>query len=192
MTRPTSRQPSSIDRLPVDIRTQLQELLRDPRVTQLDATEQINRILAEDGHAEQISKSAVNRYSMRMAKVGRRLQESREVAQMWIGKLGATPQGEVGNLVNEILRTLSFDISLILQDGELNAESAPEVVGMLKDLALTSMRLEQSANLNVEREKEIRAQERERLQKQTLEAVETSGPMTAEQLKDKIREVYGV
>lgn len=152
------KQQSSIDRLPDDIREQLQELLRDPRVTQLQATEKINAILEAEGHDDRISKSAVNRYDLQMREFGQKLQQSREVAEMWIAKLGAAPQGKVGNLVNEILRTLSFDLSLKTSDMELDAENMPAVAGMLKDLALTTMRLEKAANLNVEREKEIRTQ----------------------------------
>jgi len=150
------KQQSSIDRLPDDIREQLQELLRDPRVTQLQATEKINAVLEADGHEDRISKSAVNRYDLQMRAVGQRLQQSREVAEMWIAKLGAAPQGKIGNLVNEILRSLSFDLSLTAADMELDAENMPAVAGMLKDLALTTMRLEKAANLNVEREREIR------------------------------------
>lgn len=150
------KQQSSIDRLPDDIREQLQELLRDPRVTQLQATEKINAVLEADGHEDRISKSAVNRYDLQMRAVGQRLQQSREVAEMWIAKLGSAPQGKIGNLVNEILRSLSFDLSLTAADMELDAENMPAVAGMLKDLALTTMRLEKAACLNVEREREIR------------------------------------
>lgn len=158
MSERKKRQQSSIDRLPDDVREQLQSLLRDPRVTQLAATAKINEILESDGHEERVTKSAVNRYSLRMEKVGRKMRESRQMAEMWIGKFGSAPQGQVGNLINEMLRTLSFDISLILQEGEINEETAPAVVDMIKDLALTTMRLEKAANLNVEREKEIRQQ----------------------------------
>ena len=52
------RQQSSIDRLPGDILEKFQELLRDPRVTGLEATARINRILKAEGHPERISKSA--------------------------------------------------------------------------------------------------------------------------------------
>jgi hypothetical protein len=149
-------QQSSIDRLPNDIREKLQELLRDPRVTQLDATARINAILEEEGHDQRLSKSAVNRYYQQMKEAGAKLRQSREVAQMWIGRLGAAPQGQVGNLVNEILRTLSFDMALMLQDGELNVKTAPGVVEMLKGLSLTMQRLEKAASENVKREEEIR------------------------------------
>ena len=153
-------QQSSIDRLPEDIRERLQELLRDPRVTQLAATARINEILAEEKAAgrlpddapERLFKSSVNRYKLRMDKVGARLKESRQAAEMWIAKLGAAPQGQVGHLVNEILRTLSFDMALVLQEGKLDEDNAPAVVDMLKGLALTMQRLERASSENVKRE----------------------------------------
>lgn len=43
-------QASSIDRLPEDIKAQLQQLLQDPRVTQLEVTAKINALLEENGH----------------------------------------------------------------------------------------------------------------------------------------------
>ncbi|WP_156182845.1 phage protein Gp27 family protein [Marinobacter subterrani] len=45
-----------------------------------------------EGHEERLSKSAVNRYAVRMNQVGEKLRQSREVAEMWIAKLGAQPQ----------------------------------------------------------------------------------------------------
>lgn len=149
---------STIARLPEDIHDRLQELLRDPRCTQLEVTARINDLLAENGHDERISKSAVNRYALQMKEAGAKLTQSRELAKMWIGKLGAAPQGQVGHLVNEILRTLAFDISLKLQDMELNEETMPEVVSQLRHLSLVAMRLEKAASENVKREAEIKRQ----------------------------------
>ncbi len=153
-----SARQSSIDRLPPDIREKLQELLRDPRVTQLEATFAINEILEEEGHRERVSKSAVNRYDMEMRKVGEKLRQSREVAEMWIGKLGAAPQGKLGNLVGEIVRTLSFEAGLKMQEFDVTLEEMPAWLKMLKDLALTNQRLEAGATLNVKRDAEIRKQ----------------------------------
>ncbi len=151
-------QSSTIERLPEDILERLHELLRDPRVTQLEATRQINEILAADGHPERVTKSAINRYDLRMREAGEKLRQSREVAKMWIGKLGAAPQGQVGHLVNEMLRTLAFDLSLKLQDTELSEESLPGVIDQVKALALAVQRLETSSTMNVKREGEIRKQ----------------------------------
>ena len=148
------KQQSSIDRLPDDIREQLQALLRDPRVTQLEATGRINAILAEQDQTL-LSKSAVNRYALRMDKIGARIRQSREVAQMWIGKLGAEPQGEVGKLLNEMVRNLAFEATTEMLDGE-----APVEPKMLKDLAIAIERLERAASENSKREQQIRNEER--------------------------------
>lgn len=152
---------SSVEQLPPDILEQLQALLRDPRVTQLDATRQINVILEQQGAEDRVSKSAVNRYAVRMERIGKRMRESRQVAEMWIGKLGAEPQGKLGNLVNEILRTLSFDAAQLLADGHIDEESLPGVIEQLKHLALATYRLERSATENVQREALIRKQAKE-------------------------------
>ena len=142
---------SSIDRLPEDIREQLQALLRDPRVTQLDATRRINAILDGTDHPERLSKSAVNRYKVQMDKVGEKIRQSREVAKMWIGRLGAEPQGEVGKLLNEMVRNLAFDATVAMAEGE-----APVEPKMLKDMAIAIERLERAASENVKREEQVR------------------------------------
>lgn len=145
------KQQSSIDRLPADIRTKLQELLRDPRVTQLEATRQINAVLEEDGSADRLSKSAVNRYAVKMEAVGAKLRQSREVAKMWIGRLGAEPQGEVGKLLNEMVRTLAFEATMEMAEG-----SEPVEPRMLRDLSIAIEKLEKAASENVKRDAEIR------------------------------------
>lgn len=147
------KQQSSIDRLPEDIRTQLQELLRDPRVTQLEATKRINIILLNEGSNEQLSKSSVNRYALRMDKVGAKIRQSREIAKFWVGQLGAEPQGEVGKLLNEMVRNLAFEATSEMLEGE-----APVEPKMLKDLAIAIERLERAASENVKREEQIRKQ----------------------------------
>ena len=182
---------SSVDKLPSDVLERLQELLRDRRCTQLDITASINALLEERGEDQRVSKSAINRYHVRMAEVGDKLRQSREVAAMWIGKLGAAPQGQVGNLINEILRTLAFDVSLKLQNTDLTAEEMPGVIGMLKELSLSVLRLEQAAGENVKREQEIKKQAAEELAAKVADEP-GGGPITPERLRQIIRESYGV
>lgn len=160
--------PSTIDQMPPDLLDKLQELLRDPRITQLSATQQINSILEQHGH-EPVSKSAVNRYSMRLEKVGARLRESREMAKMWIGKLGSEPQGEVGKLLNEIIRTLAFETSMKMAEDEKAA--SPKLLG---ELALAVQRLEAAANLNSERERKIREDERKKAAEEAAQTASES------------------
>jgi hypothetical protein len=187
------RQQSSIDRLPPDILEKFQELLRDPRVTQLQATAAINAILEADGHPDRLSKSAVNRYAVKMDKVGEKLRQSREVAKMWIGRLGAEPQGEVGKLLNEMVRNLAFEVTMKLSEGDELAEPA-----MLKNLAIAVERLERAAQQNMKVEEEARKHERERLKDETLKAIDKAEtqnggrPMTAEDFRKAIKDAYGV
>lgn len=183
--------PSSIDTLPPDVLEQLQALLRDPRCTQLGATARINAILAETGRDDVISKSAVNRYAVKMDRVGDKLRQSREMAEMWIGKIGATPQGQLGHLINEMLRTLTFDLSLKLQDGEITAEDMPGTIDMLKNLSLSVMRLERASSENVKREQEIRTQERSVAADLAAKAGRSRG-LTAEAVDALRREILGI
>jgi hypothetical protein len=166
---------SSFNRLPEDIRVKLKELLRDPRVTQVGAAQRINVILEEEGHPERVSESAVNRYAIRMNKVGAKLCQSREIAQMWIGKLGVEPQGEVGKLLNEMVRTLAFEAAMDMAEGE-----APVEPRMLKELSIAIERLERAATTNVKREEEIRKRTLEEAADRVEQAAQQSG-MNSEQ-----------
>lgn len=177
---------STIATLPPDILEMLQELLRDPRCTQLDATAKINAILEADGHPERISKSAVNRYAQRMEEVGARLRQSREVAEMWIGKLGSQPQGETGKLLNEIIRTLAFETTMQAAEGD-----EPVSPAMLKDLALAVQRLESAANMNQDRDKKIRIEERERAAAE-LDEMKSGGDFDQATLNEAIKRIYGI
>lgn len=161
---------STLDKLPPLLLSELQAYLRDPSVTQLQATEQINAILEAQGHDLTVSKSAVNRYSVKMQKVGERLTQSREMAKMWIGKLGAEPQGETGKLLNEVIRTLTFETTMKMAEDETETV-APKV---LAQLALAVQRLEASATDNLKRDAEIRKQERTRAAEEAAELAETS------------------
>lgn len=184
--------PSRVARLPEEVREALQAWLRDPGITQTEATERANELLAALD-LPPLSRHSVARYDLRMRQAGRKLRESREVAEAWIGKLGAAPQGQIGHLVNEILRTLAFDLSLTLQDQAVTAENRPAVIDQLRNLSLAVVRLERAASENVKREAEIRRRAAEEL----VAAVEREegGPdsrVSAERLREIVREAYGV
>ncbi|KUJ73918.1 hypothetical protein AVO42_00410 [Thiomicrospira sp. XS5] len=181
---------STIEKLPQDILDKLQELLRDPRVNQLDATARINAILAEQGH-DKVSKSAVNRYAQRMAKVGQKLQEAREVSKMFIDRFGEDQTGEVGKLVNEMVRTLIFDITLKMQGEAIDPDMAPELAKMVKNLGDAMNKLEQAAAINSKRERELKQQAAEELaQAAEKQASTQNGSITPEQLRDIIAGAY--
>lgn len=154
---------SSIKQLAPDVLEQLHTLLRDPRISQLDATAQINAILQERGD-EPVSKSAVNRYKLSMDQVGKAIRESREMAEIWIGKLGAAPQSQVANLTSEIIRNSLIDLSLAIQRmtmGLDDPEAAANAVRMVKDLAFSHEKLEKAVSETTNREAKIKDQARQ-------------------------------
>ena len=141
---------STIKSLAPDILEQLQALLRDPRLTQLDATRRINDILTEQGE-EPLSKSAINRYSLKMDKIGAKLTQSRAIADMWIGKLGNEPAGKVGALLNEVVRNLAFDAAIHMSEDE-----EPANPKLIKALAEAIEKLERASSENEKRSAQIR------------------------------------
>lgn len=169
------RRPSSVDLAPEDIRQQLIGWLQDRKYTQRKATEMANAALEEAGEELRLTKSSVNRFSKHMDEIGERMRHSREMADIWIKRLGAQPQGEIGSLVNEMLRTLSMEATQLLMAGELDAEALPGVIEMLRELALTSQRLERASSENVKRAAEIRRQERERVAEEVGKEAKAAG-----------------
>lgn len=176
---------NSIKSLPPPLLEQLQEWLRDPAITQLEATERLNALLEEIGEPPR-SKSAVNRYAMKMSEVGAKIQQSREIADMWIAKFGNAPQGKVGALLNELVRNLAFETALHMSEDEEPADP-----GALKELAQAIEKLERASTINEKRQLEIEKAVLEKAAEQTERAVVQAGLSadTAQQIK---RQILGI
>lgn len=149
--RRTRGKPSSIETLPEDIKRLVDELLRTKNITQKEIVERINVKLSEAGITDEISKSALNRYSTKFETIGARIRETREVAEVWTAKLGDKPTGEVSTLLIEMLRSLAFETTMHMAEGD-----EPVSPGLIKELALGIQRLENAAMMTTKREKEIR------------------------------------
>ena len=163
--------PSSIKRLPPDIRERLDEWIRDEAVTQTEAAERVNELLAElyPDHPP-VSRVAVHRYDRSMREIGEHIQQTRQLADAWIAKLGSTPGGKTGLMVIEILRGVAFDLSRKMAMSELTDDNMPGLVDGLNKLALTAQRLERSADVSERRERQIREDERKRAAEEASEA----------------------
>ena len=181
--------PSTIDRLPEDIKLELQRLLQNPRITQLDVTARINEILEADGHPERVTKSSVNRYAVKMNEAVVKVRQANEMAEMWIARFGSAPQGKIGAVVMNLLTALSYDITMKLNDTDFSdPEAMAATIDQVQRMALTIQRLEQSASLSVKREAEIRKQAGE----QVLAQLDGKQTITADEVRKAIREGYGV
>ncbi|MHB1053515.1 MAG: phage protein Gp27 family protein [Thiobacillus sp.] len=118
---------SSIKQLDPRIKEAVDQAIRDDRAT-------IDDIVAiVGGMGGDASRSAVGRYKQKAEAQMKRYREAQEVAKVWIGKLQTDPEGDVGRLLAEMLRTTAFQTI-----GDLDAGTPQDIMFLgkaLKDLA---------------------------------------------------------
>lgn len=165
--KPSRGRLSKVNLLPGDIKEQLDAMLRDGRLQQQEILDVINHAIAKAGLPTEakLSRTGLNRYSMRMEAVGSRIRQAREVSQQWIAKMGTAPEGEVSRILVETIRTLAFETVLSASEG-----SEPIEPKFIKDLAIGIEKLEKAASESHKREMEIR----KRAAEQAAEAAATS------------------
>ncbi|XAG86517.1 DUF3486 family protein [bacterium 19MO03SA05] len=154
-----SNRKSKVELLPEEIRNTLNIFIRSGNMTQKDILEAVNQMIDEAGLPDdaKLSRTGFNRYAKRMEDLGQRLRQSREVAEVWVSKLGEAPTSDVGKLLQEFVRTMAFDTSMKMMeqsDGEDGEVISPKALGQL---ALVVQRIETAAMSSMKREKEIRA-----------------------------------
>ncbi len=89
--------------------------------------------------------------------VGARLHRSRQLGEIYGGD--SKSQSKVGLSLNQALQTVVWDLLGKMQtSGEFTPEDFAASIDQVKGLTLSLARLEQSANLNLKREQEIRKQ----------------------------------
>ncbi|EET3117826.1 DUF3486 family protein [Escherichia coli O9a:H30] len=170
--RPTRGRLSKVDLLPDSIREQLHQMLREKRHTQEEIREAINVLIDEHNLPEemQLSRTGLNRYAIRMEKVGAKIRASREMAEVWAAKLGSAPTSDVGKLLMEFVKTLAFETSMSMAEDDKPV--APKALGQL---ALVAQRLEAAAMTSHKREKAIRDAFAQEMAEKTEELVRTGG-----------------
>ncbi len=118
---------SSIKRLDPRVREAVDGAIREGRAT----IDSIVALLV--GMGAEISRSAVGRYKQRAETQMQKYREAQEVAKVWIGKLQAEPEGDVGRLLAEMLRTVAYQ-----SIGDLESATPQDMMFLartLKDLA---------------------------------------------------------
>lgn len=118
---------SNITQLAPGVREAVDAAIREGRATITDIVAMIKRMGGE------ASKSAVGRYKQQAESQMQRYREAQEVARVWVGKLQTDPEGDVGRLLAEMLRTTAFQTL-----GDLDAGTPQDVMFLakaLKDLA---------------------------------------------------------
>ncbi|MBF0424320.1 MAG: DUF3486 family protein [Magnetococcales bacterium] len=185
MARQTKPRPSRIEALPLPVQELVNRLLREGATTQREILAIVNKELDKLGQ-DPLSRSGLNRYAVRMEQVGQRLRQARGVARLWIDRLGQEPEGDVGRLLNEIVRTMAFDFATKAAEGE-----EPIDPQMLRALAVTVERLEQAARTSAERERVIRKDLAEQAAGKVQETARKAG-LSDETIEQIQRDILGL
>lgn len=186
--KPTRGRPSKIDLLPEAIRDALHQMLRDKRHTQEQIREAINELIDQHDLPDdmQLSRTGLNRYASRMEAIGAKIRASREMASVWAAKLGSEPTSDVGKLLMEFVKTLAFETTMSLSDGDTTVE--PKALGQL---ALVAQRIESAQMVSHKREKEIRQAFAEEAA-ETAEKIVSQAGLSADKAADIKRQILGI
>lgn len=188
-----SNRKSKVELLPEEIRNTLNVFIRSGNMTQKDILEAVNQMIDDAGLGDdaKLSRTGFNRYAKRMEDMGQRLRQSREVAEVWVSKLGEAPTSDVGKLLQEFVRTMAFDTSMKMMeqsDGENGEVISPKALGQL---ALVVQRIETAAMTSMKREKEIRAAFAAEAAEAAEKIVKQAG-ISADTAKDIKNQILGI
>ncbi len=174
---------SSIERLPKPIRDRVATLIRDNRMT-LD--EIVGELRASFGEAP--SRSAVHRYKQTIDEALAKQREMDGIAELWIREVKDQPQGKMGRMVLELLRTVAMQSAL-------NAQSKDHIDPKeLAHIARAFNMIESAGKREAENRAMLREELRQELlaeQNQKLDGMAATGKITPEALAKIRAEVYG-
>lgn len=179
---------SGLDQMPdeaqEDIARALAQLARRER-TQEAIREELNLRLLALG-IEPVSRSSFNRKAMQFALQARQIEETREVAGILAERMDAQPEGDIGLLLGELIKSLTYDVV----SGSMLEEDGPSIE-LLRRCSDTVLKLERARRVNVETGLRLRAQ----FAKEAVEAVDEAGRkagLTPENLQIIREQVYGI
>jgi len=173
---------SSVNAISAEARDELDRMVREGRAT----IDQIrNRLLELEGE-EAPSRSAIGRYVQSAKQQMERYRQAQEVAKVWVGKLEEEPDGDVGRLLSEMLRTVAFSSLSELGDDEhaADAKDIRFLAQAIKDLASAD-------KISAERELRIR-QEVARQAADKAGEVAKRGGLSKDAVQELRREILGV
>lgn len=119
--------PSTITQLDPRVKEVVDQAVREGRLT----IDQIVRLITAEG--EDASRSAVGRYVKNARERMEDYRQAQHIATVWVDKLGNEPNGDVGRLLLEMLRTVAFK-----SIGDIETASPEDLMFLgkaLKDIA---------------------------------------------------------
>ncbi|WP_316200430.1 MULTISPECIES: DUF3486 family protein [unclassified Bradyrhizobium] len=188
---------SEIDRLPEwadEAKVWAFEQLRERKLSQLEILDGFNArlkaaSLAEDASAEppDISRSAFNRTAMKIAMLGRRLEETREIAAVIAPKLDEAGDNSLTLMVAETLKTLIAE--MLGNAGELSADGDTAEMLMLTSRALKHA--EEAKRISADGRRKIEAELQMKATK-AVDAVAKASGLSAETVQAIKARILGI
>ena len=128
--------PSSIDRLPKELRELIGRLLEEGSTID-QILDKLNELGAD------VSRSALGRHTQKLADVGERMRRARVMAEALTARLGDQPENQVARMNMELMHGMVFELITAAagsedEEGEpvmLDPKSVKFLSGALKDLA---------------------------------------------------------
>lgn len=174
---------SSIVRAAAPIKAAIDGALKDGRLT----LDEILDYLREQYPDQRLpSRSALGRYKQRFDELSQHLRETREIADIWAQRLGEAPESDVGKVVLEILRTLSYRIGADMLEPGAEVDSRE-----LAALARAMQYIEDAGRLSLDREAKVRKAALEEAAKR-IDEVAKRKRLDPETLKTVREQLYGV
>lgn len=173
---------SSIVRLAAPVKAAIDGALKGGQLT----LDEILDYLREEYPEERIpSRSSLGRYKLHFDELAKDLRETREIADIWAQKFGEMPDSDVGKVVLEILRTLSYRVGADMMNGEgdLNAKAVSQ-------LAKAMQYIEDAGRLGLAREQKVRQAALEEAAKRAGDAGKARG-LSEEAIAEIRRVVVG-
>ncbi|MFV0448025.1 MAG: DUF3486 family protein [Vibrio sp.] len=184
---------SKIDKLPEDIKSQLNMLLREGQMTQEEIRSQINELIEKEGllaeergDDEYIKRNALSRYSQQFHKGMENYKRAQAMTKQWVQQFGEMPQTDISRSLIEIGKSQIFDFQMAALEADKTID--PKTMGQM---ALAIKRLQEAQTGSVKLEAEIRKQALEDAAEKT-EAVAKKAGLTADTVKMLKSEILGI
>lgn len=144
---------STIVRLAAPVKSAIDTACKDNRLTLDELLAYLREQYPQDALP---SRSALGRYKHNFDEITKSMRETREIADIWAQRLGDAPESDIGKVVLEILRTLSYRVG-----ADLMAPGADVDARTLGQLAKAMEYIENAGRMGLAREQALTKAARE-------------------------------
>ena len=190
---------SSIDKLPAWCDAAVRDAftsLKEAKLTQIETLDGLNGAIraaaGQEGITDpdkipQISKSAFNRRSMRLAAMGRRLEETREIAAILTPRFEGDEGEQIAMLLAQTIKSLTYE--MLENAGDLKADG--ETAEMLMFAARAAKHAEEAKRISADTKTKILKEFTDKAEK-TVDAVAKAKGLTEETVEAIKAQILGI